>query len=146
MGSRVLMNTLNRMESGKASSTSAFSRIVLAAPDIDRDVFLDLANQMKQQREHLTLYASSHDNALLASKGVHGTPRAGDTAVGITVADGVDTIDVSNVDSSLLGHSYYGDNRSIISDLYYLIRGIPLPRFGLKEAAFKGHKYWIFQP
>jgi hypothetical protein len=41
----------------------------------------------------------------------------------------VDTIDVSNVDSSLLGHSYYGDNRSI-SDLYYLIHGIP--RVGIR--------------
>lgn len=145
MGTRVLMNSLVRLSSSGEMPPS-FSKIVLAAPDIDRDVFIDMAGQLKHGTEHLTLYASSRDNALLASKTVHGNPRAGDTAVGITIADGVDTIDVSNVDTSLLGHSYYGDNRSIISDLYYLIRGTPLPRFGLKRLSFNNHLYWLFQP
>jgi esterase/lipase superfamily enzyme len=145
MGSRVLMNALSRLNDRQAVANT-FGRIILAAPDIDRDTFVNLASELKKQRDHLTLYASSHDNALFASKRVHGNPRAGDTATGVTIADGVDTIDVSSVDTSLIGHSYYGDNRSIISDLYYLIRGVPLPRFGLRPATFNGHQYWLFQP
>jgi esterase/lipase superfamily enzyme len=144
MGSRVLLNGLKQLQVTQAEISSPM-QVVLAAPDVDRDVFVDIAAQIKR-KDQTTLYASSTDKALLASKKLHGTPRAGDTADGITIVDGIDTIDVSNVDSGFVGHSYYGDNRSVISDLYYLIRGISIPRFGLKEAVHNGKKYWIFQP
>jgi len=143
MGSRVLMNTLIRLK-GQAGIPANLSKIILAAPDVDSDVFVD---DVKQLQESMTMYASSHDEALSVSRGINGHQRAGDTSKGITTVDGVvDTIDVSNVDTSLIGHFYYGDNRSVISDMYYLIRDIPMPRFGLKKQFFKSHPYWLFQP
>ena len=65
----------------------------------------------------MTLYASSHDEALKASKKLHEFPRAGEAGKSLLVVKGIDTIDVSTVDSSLLGHSYFGDNTSVISDI-----------------------------
>ena len=34
---------------------------------------------------------------------------------------GIDSIDVTAVDSNLIGHFYCGDNRSVISDLFLLL-------------------------
>jgi esterase/lipase superfamily enzyme len=145
MGNRVLMQGMVRICNGQEVPSSV-GKIVLAAPDLDREVFVDLASQFKHHNQHLTLYASSRDEALVFSKGVNGHIRAGDTTMGVTIAPDVDTIDVSNIETSFIGHSYYVDNRSIISDLYYLIRGVQLPRFGLQQRSFDGHPYWFFQP
>ncbi len=100
-----------------------FDRVVLAAPDLDADRFRrDLAPALTAIAEHVTLYASSDDQALIASKQVHGYPRAGESGADIVVVPGVETIDVSGIDLSLLGHSYYGDAPSMLQDLYQLVR------------------------
>jgi hypothetical protein len=101
-------------------------------------LYQDLASQFQTPQRTHALYASSCDEALVYSKTVNVHIRVGDTAVGITIAPDVDTIDVSGVDTSSLGHSYYADNRSIISCLDYLIRGVQL-RFGLQQKIFNGH-------
>ena len=100
-----------------------FDRIVLAAPDVDADRFRrDLAPSLLQVAQQVTLYASSDDQALIASKQVHGYPRAGESGVNVVVVPGVETIDVSGLDLSLLGHSYYGNNESMLRDLYQVVR------------------------
>lgn len=60
--------------------------------------------------------------------------------------DGVDSIDVSAVDTSFLGHSYYGDNTSVISDIRRLLQtGLaPDRRCGLASAAGAVLRYWTF--
>lgn len=58
----------------------------------------------------------------MVSTSVHGHNRAGLAGDEIVVVDGVDTIDVSHVDTSLIGHSYYGDNPALIDDLRALIQ------------------------
>ena len=89
-----------------------FNQVVLAAPDIDADVFRErIAPAIINQARQVTLYASSNDLALTASRTFNsGDLRAGDTSRGLVVTPGIETIDVSGVDTSLLGHSYYGDN------------------------------------
>ena len=107
-----------------------FDRIVLAAPDVDADRFRrDLAPSLLEVANQVTLYASSDDQALVASKQVHGYPRAGESGAHIVVVPGIETIDVSGIDLSLLGHSYYGDNASMLRDLYEVVRArLPAPR------------------
>jgi hypothetical protein len=94
------------------------------------------------------LYASSADQALVASKLVHKYPRAGDSGVGLVVTDTVDTVDATVVDTSLMGHASYGDNRAVLTDLFDLIRrgSPPADRFGLKPARRYGMRYWQFSP
>jgi hypothetical protein len=61
------------------------------------------------------------------------------------VMKGMETIDASTVDTSLLslGHSYFGGKRTAITDLGYLIReGLPAARRGLEQPL--GKDYWDF--
>lgn len=150
MGNRILMRAMHQLNYANLPKGAAKLRnVIFAAPDIDADMFKQFAKKFNDKAEHLTLYASSKDKALEASKLVHGGyPRAGDSGKNLVIIDGLDTIDASLVDTSLLGHSYFGDNRSIISDIFYLIRHNlpPNQRSGLKSTAVQNLYYWLFQP
>jgi esterase/lipase superfamily enzyme len=121
MGNRVLMQALDRLALQNQTATR-FGQIVMAAPDVSANDFRQrYSNVIRQMSDHVTLYASSRDRALMVSAGVHGHDRAGLAGDGIVVVDGIDTIDVSHVDTSLIGHSYYGDNPELIDDLAAII-------------------------
>ena len=51
------------------------------------------------------------------------------------------------MDTSLLGHSYYGNKRSILGDIYDLLRygHDPAGRFGLVRRNHAAGSYWLFQ-
>jgi len=146
MGNRVLVGAIQRLVIESAPPAPSFSQVVLTAPDIDAGVFRQLADAVKASASRVTLYASSTDRALRASKRINGYPRAGDAGAGIVVLPGLDTVDVSSVNSDLLGHGYYGDNRTVLSDMFNLLRGQAPPRFGLREARAGGLTYWRFLP
>ena len=147
MGNRLVAETLGQFDPPTRDG-ARLRQIVFAAPDIDADTFRQLAAAFHGSAERWTLYASSQDYALKASKVVHGYARAGDSGPDLVVVDGIDTVDATAVDTSLLGHSYYGDNRSILSDIFSLIRGGPEPddRFGLLAREKGGARYWLFRP
>ncbi|WP_315853721.1 alpha/beta hydrolase [Candidatus Laterigemmans baculatus] len=123
MGNRALTSALSEISFQLSEDEQPpFDRVVLAAPDVDADHFRkDLAPRLLETSRHVTLYASSDDRALIASKQVHGYPRAGESGSQIVVVPGVETIDVSGIDLSLLGHSYYGDNGAMLRDLFQLV-------------------------
>jgi esterase/lipase superfamily enzyme len=96
-----------------------------------------------------TLYAGYNDRALEFSERIHGRtyPRAGRAGKSIVVAPGIDTIDVSLNDASLTGHSYYGDNRAVIQDLFMLlILGAAPEQRNLFHATKDGLRYWLIRP
>jgi esterase/lipase superfamily enzyme len=137
MGNRALIHCLASNRGNPVDRGATFRHIVLAAPDIDAAVFRNLATHIVQEKEsRMTLYASSRDRALQLSRRVHGYPRAGDSGDALVVLpDLLDTIDATAVSTSLLGHSYYGDDRSIVSDIYALFRdGALPPRFCRRES------------
>ena len=116
---RAMEQISSRLRDGEPAP---FDRVVLAAPDIDADFFRrDFAPPLLRVAKQVTLYASSDDQALVASKKVNGRPRAGDSGEQIVIVPGIDTIDVSGIDLSILGHSYYGDNESMLRDLYDVV-------------------------
>jgi esterase/lipase superfamily enzyme len=145
MGNRVLVHALRSLP---AMPDAVFREIALAAPDVDAAVFRNLAKEFARHAERVTLYASSGDRALRASKRVHGYARAGESGQEILVlSELIDTIDASAVDTSLLGHSYYGDNRSILSDIFNLFKNRnPPPRFGMTRREIASGPYWVFRP
>ncbi len=99
-----------------------FDQIVLAAPDIDADVFKQqILPRLQQCGQRTTLYCSKHDWALHASKHFNDSLRAGDSSMGPLVAIGLDTIDASEMDTELLGHSYYGNCLRLLDDLRLLL-------------------------
>ena len=147
MGNRPVVAALSMMAAGSGPAVrSKFSQIVLTAPDIDAATFPRLASAMRGVGHRITLYASSNDRALQASRRYQGYPRAGDTVPNVLVIDGVDTIDVSALETGFLGHSYYAENRSVISDLVHLIRnGLePARRAGLRSRGQPPARHWVF--
>ncbi len=99
-----------------------FDQVILAAPDIDREVFrLQVAPRMLQAANRTTMYCSKNDWALLASQSFNDSPRAGDSRDSVLVVKDVDTIDASGIDTDLLGHSYYGDCLPILNDVEQLL-------------------------
>lgn len=103
------------------------SRLALVAADIDAKLF---AQQLPALHEtvargvdgSISTYATNTDRALLVSRWFHKTIRLGQIAGEPFCADGLDTIDATAVDSSLLGHSYFGQQRSVLTDLGLLVR------------------------
>lgn len=147
MGNKPLVKALERIAQERAgNSPPKFNEIVLTAPDIDAEVFIDIARRILPAGKRITLYASKNDAALAAArKLMGGYHRAGDTEPSLVLVKGVDTIDASNVQTDLIGHSYYGDNRTILHDLYNLLKTGkgPSERFGLRQQ-YQGTKpYWI---
>lgn len=124
-----------------------FDQIVLAAPDIDAGVFREqIAPRLASQARRTTLYCSKTDWALLASYLVNDLPRAGDSSRGILVIDEADTVDASRIDTSLLGHSYYGDCLPLLRDVRSLFEENLSPaERDLKENLLTPRgTYWTF--
>lgn len=102
------------------------NQIILAAPDVDRDVFANLAANIKQYGRGVTLYCSANDVAMAAARRVAGgVPRAGDVpAEGPILVDGIDTIDVSqtSTDYLALNHSLYAEKSALLNDIGLLLQ------------------------
>lgn len=147
MGNRALTEALKELFYELDAECPRFHDVVLTAPDIDAEVFRrDLAPAVMRTARRVTLYASSNDEALVLSKKVHGYARAGDSGDFLVVVPGMDTIDVSDVDTSLLGHSYYGNNHTVLADLYDLLREWKPPeqRKFLRSMYLGSMRYWTF--
>jgi len=140
MGNRVLARAFERLPE---TQQPQFDQIVLTAPDIDVDVFKSLADAIRKPARHVTLYVSKNDEALRISKSLHGDiPRAGDSSQSVLVVAGMETVDVSKVDTSFIGHSYIGENRTVLADVFCLIRGSTL---AARRCRLVSHgSYWEF--
>jgi len=120
--------------------------LVLAAPDIDAELFRQqILPQLQKRSQRTTLYCSRNDWALHASQRFNDAPRAGDSRNGPLVAPGLDTIDASEMDTELLGHSYYGDCLPLLDDLELLIKQNRSPDERRLEPFFEasGLPYWL---
>jgi esterase/lipase superfamily enzyme len=149
MGNRIIGRGMAALASDRLpGDLIVFREIVMIAPDIDADVFrLDIAPRLARTGIHVTLYASSNDRALMASKAFHGYERAGDAGEGLLVVDGVETIDASDVSASLLGHSYFAEDRRIMEDIFSLLQTGQRAenRFGLEAVQTAAGPYWTFR-
>ncbi len=150
MGNRVLAGALRSMSpESRVRNKALFREIVLAAPDIDSRVFRSqVLPHIQDNTQHCTLYASSRDRALMMSRYFHNYQRLGETEPQLIVANGMDTIDASMVDTSLLGHSYIGDVQSIVSDLHELVvvGKRPTERIWLEAELLGELMYWAIRP
>ncbi len=149
MGNRLLFFTLNNLsdKSSFESKLKIINQIVLAAPDIDQNVFLNtILPKFQKIGNQRTLYASDKDNALHLSENFrNGLSRLGDASESLFVSEGLDTIDASNVKSNWLGHSYIFDTKELLSDLFYLLgKGLKPEERRLRPRKKKNLIYWLF--
>jgi esterase/lipase superfamily enzyme len=141
MGNRGLLSAMQRIVAEAADAAKKpFHHVVFAAPDVDAAVFRDLAKHHPSVAEHATMYVSAQDRAVASSGLIHDAPRAGFVPP-VTLVDGIDTIEVSNVDLTLLGHGYYGAAAGVLYDMRELLVHDTLPKSRTRLSDTK-RGYW----
>ncbi|QDG74446.1 alpha/beta hydrolase [Labrenzia sp. PHM005] len=127
MGNYALAELFKRAETRLSKRQDApFDEIILASPDINVRSFRQVRKQFDRFAEDVTLYASSTDKALLASKKIRSDfERLGDVGNdGPAVFPGVYSIDVSSEGTEIFStnHNIYVESKLILSDLGQLFR------------------------
>lgn len=145
MGNRALTAALQSIAA--EHDEPLFNQVILTAPDIDAEVFArDVVPAIRPSADRITLYASSKDRAIDISNDLHGYPRAGESGEHLVVMEGLDTIDASQVDTDLLGHTYFAQTRVLLSDLYLLLQYGQTPaERNLLERQKDTLTYWAIQ-
>ena len=143
MGNRALMQALGQL--AQEQRGPHLQEVIMAAPDVDRRVFLGLAPAFVRTAERITLYASGSDKVLLLAKRLERGPRAGDANPVLTFP-GIESIDASVVSTDFLAHSYYSDPR-LLNDINTLIKhNGGLPRFSIEGVPRGKPVSWRFLP
>lgn len=144
IGNRLLLGALQPIAQNHAGPP-LFRNLILAAPDVPSGQFVDQVARSSALAQRSTLYVSSRDRALFASQRLHKDFRAGRDLILIR---GVDTVDVSPVDTSRTRHSYYIENRWVLNDIYQLLHSEtePARRFGLVEVRAGEASFWQLRP
>ena len=146
MGNRGLLRAVDAIsQSAQSVAPVRFGQIFLAAPDVDAQLFAQLAKAYSALAERATLYVTRNDKAVGLSKRLHRFARAG-LAPPVSVVPGIDTIDASNVNLGLLGHSYAPEMRPVLADIHRLINDDigPDHRFGLRRVPDAKPTHWEF--
>jgi esterase/lipase superfamily enzyme/TRAP-type C4-dicarboxylate transport system substrate-binding protein len=147
MGNRALMRAVNSVIFTKqAGKRFKFGQIVLAAPDVDLGSFETMSRTLPGFSKRTTIYISARDKALATSKWLHGHARAG-YAPPISVFEGIDTIDASNIDVDAIGHAYIAEAAPLLYDLAALMRYNESPEDRLRlrrQVNEKRQVFWRF--
>lgn len=146
MGNRVMVGSLAGRDQGW---TLPIQNVVLVAADIDVELFEQQFPPLREAvRQHdgalVTSYTSSTDRALGVSSFLHRTTRLGRVGDRPAAVDGLESVDATAMDTSLLGlhHSYFAEQRSLLTDLGMLVRErLPAGRRGLVSV---DGKWWAF--
>ena len=127
MGNHLLLPVLRYIKDRNPAMAVKINQIILAAPDVDRDRFYQLAADIRGVGRGITMYASSNDIALQVSRRFAGDqPRAGDVPAGLgpAVVPGIDTIDVSGLSTDYLAinHSSYAEKTALLRDIELVLK------------------------
>jgi esterase/lipase superfamily enzyme len=148
LGTRGVVMALQRLRSDRGEGMVA-GRLVLLAPDFDSQTFVELLPRLRPMTGGITLYASANDAPLKVSRQVSGYPRLGEGGGLLTIAEGVQSIDVSGAGRyQILGHEYFYYHPLVAADLVELLgTGRPAgERAGLAPRIRNGAAYWEIGP
>lgn len=146
MGNRLVLRSLERLPR-QFTTPKRFANIVFCAPDVGVTEFREKISFAKVVSKNVTLYCCMNDAALNASYVLNGEDRAGAPNVPIII-EGVETIECALHDTSLLGHSYYGNSSALLRDLFSILKEQTpaAERKWLRRNKIPFHgEMWIFQ-
>lgn len=147
MGNRGLARAMQRISAAVTGAAGVrFGQIILAAPDVSVGLFHDLARVYPTLSTRTTMYVSARDRALGLSRWLQDAPRAGFTPP-VTIVPNIDTIEVTNIDLTLLGHGYYAEAEAVLYDISSLLLHnlAPGQRLRLSASDIPGAAsgYWV---
>ncbi|WP_428304628.1 alpha/beta hydrolase [Lacipirellula sp.] len=145
MGNRALVRCLVELARDEEFVQSKrLNQLVLAAPDVDAEVFTQACTDFLPLAKRTTLYCTRGDTPLFASEYLHQYPRAG-LAPPVLVVDGMDTVLVEGFNLFNLGHNYYSEASIVLHDIFQLVHLESEPdarQFITETATAAGHRYW----
>ncbi|MBL8763713.1 MAG: alpha/beta hydrolase [Phycisphaerae bacterium] len=129
-GAAALVEAIRGMKN--TGNTPIFEHLVLAAADVDQDIFYHVnLDDVRRCSRHTTIYVNREDLALSIASWLRlRQPRLGQYSLGQGpfiarqgegVAGRIETIDVTAVSSDPLGHAYFREDDEVISDLRMLL-------------------------
>lgn len=133
LGGRGVVLALDEISRDAADSGPLVDDVVLIAPDMDFDVFVQHLPRIRDLARTITVYVSDRDLPLAISAELHGFPRLGQTGNDTALLGGVEVIDVSAMSgigaidipgapaSSLSGHIYHLSSSDIAADIAALL-------------------------
>ncbi|HUG22725.1 alpha/beta hydrolase [Piscinibacter sp.] len=117
MGNRGLLRAMHRATTQAAlRSGTRFGQIFLSAPDVDAQLFRQLASVYPLVADRTTLYVADQDKALAALEWMTEGGRAGG-APPVLVLPGIDTVRVHGSSLFRLGHSYFAEEPGVLRDI-----------------------------
>ena len=151
MGNQALTDALElfALRHDEKRAKPAFEQVLFTAPDMDAGLFAEMIKTIRPVAKRMTLYASKNDLALFASRQLHGdVPRAGQGGDDILVSEGLDSVDMSALGEDMLGHDYFADHASALTDMLSLFwrDTEPTSRCGMVTRSKHDRSYWLFDP
>ncbi len=141
MGHQIVLRALAQINQVKPNKI-LINNLILNAPDFEVSEFKKLAKDIQATSKNITLYCSSNDKAMTASKTVNDSERLGSCSF----SKGLDMINVSLVDNKTfgLGHGYYS-SREILTDIFQTLIGITADKrlFVIKGEPNSNEKYFL---
>jgi len=144
MGSWLAMEALRQYAIREGDLPAKLRNVVLAAPDLDVDVFHEQLNEIGSAQDRITIFTSQDDRALLVSRRLAGgVQRLG--SVDLTRPDvqemfarrGIDVVDLSGIRTGdSLNHTKFAQSADVVQAIgRRLIAGDPVSdsRLGLGE-------------
>lgn len=148
MGGKAMVLALDRLRCTAGPHRYA-DELVLIAPDIDKEIFLEHYSRIRPLTGPVTLYASENDTPLGVSRQLHGYPRLGQAGDYLTVLDGMETIDVTAVGRyQITGHEYHYYHPRVAADLRELLTEDrrAQARSDLEPREREGRRFWSIRP
>ena len=162
MGAQVVVDALSLLyqESDLADADTEFEDVLLTAPDVDHDEFDQRFKQeIKALANHLTVYVSSNDRALLMSRIVNWRRRRGESTLSldmleeaVQVADLIEPdsqlitlVDVTPVNRTRNFHNFSLETPEFFDDLFLRLTDLDTPRSRLLYPVKtpEGKIYWV---
>jgi esterase/lipase superfamily enzyme len=162
MGGQVVVNAFGLLYEQKnlAGKKTVIEDVVLTAPDVDYSEFNDrFKHALKALARKTTIYVSSNDRALLASRLLNRERRRGESTLStrqmenaVRVTDSIDpdsedvtVVDVTPVNRTRNFHNFSLETPEFFDDLYLRLTNVETPRSRLiyPVEAPNGTVYWV---
>jgi pimeloyl-ACP methyl ester carboxylesterase len=137
MGTRLVAGAMATVRS-VTDGEPVIDRAVLAAPDLTANDYRLAITRQPIPFQHVTVYASRSDRALMLSSIIHLHHRLGQMLGGRIALQHTDVVDASAADRTTAGHGYPVHDLRVICDVAAVFSNRPIPH----EAWFRAHGVW----
>ncbi|MDR1827696.1 MAG: alpha/beta fold hydrolase [Methylobacteriaceae bacterium] len=115
MGTLLVLESLREvLREGGGARMARLGAVVLAAPDVDMDLFVQAVERLKPLAERITVISAVNDRALALSSVISGGERAGMVDRERLERLGVRVADASEFAAGILNHDLYLSNPDVV--------------------------------